>query len=92
MKTQNLLKNIRLLTFTVLATLISFSTYATASDDQNDTRGGGESAAIEVTVNESLDLEQWMLEESFFTISESAVSEEMPLQNWMLKWNSTAMN
>lgn len=87
MKTQNFLNSIRLLTFTVLAMLFSFGTLANTSDDKNSGRGGGESTIVEVTVNESLDLEQWMLEESFFMVSESAVSEDMPLQNWMLNWN-----
>jgi len=88
MRTQNLLNTIRLLTYTILISLVAYSATANTKTDSALFSGEGEGKGEEATQEERIELEQWMLKRDNFSVSEtnkeSKTNEGHPLKSWML--------
>lgn len=89
MKTQNFLTTVRLMTYTMILALFTFSASVYATEDDKYLPGGGEESESTKQV-ERIELEKWMLEEEHFTIEsklQNNISESHPLENWMIEGN-----
>ena len=96
MKTQNILKGIRLMTFFMVFGLLTFSTYA--FNEGEELRKGGDGASeriMEEADKSEVELEDWMMDVNNFTVKGkekinldwvyTGNSEEiMSLEDWMM--------
>lgn len=94
MKTQNILKGIRLMTFVIAGIFISFNLSAGEPQMKDGKSNECCDAAIEVQNENSIGLNEWMLKDENFVVTEDLhkkvnleqVDNEIPLQleDWMM--------
>jgi hypothetical protein len=95
MKKENILKGIRLMTFILVAGFISFNAHA--GDKENNLRNmnSGEGQKTEDTQSQQIELEEWMLDMSNFTVirkesnafnlnTQVEAETEIQFEDWML--------
>ena len=95
MKTQNILRGIRLMTFSMVLSMLAFNANAISEEDELKKAGKGEGEKTEERVDSDDRIEEWMLEEKNFTVKGNEVysvdwvyttetEHEIQLEDWMI--------
>ena len=85
MRTQNFLNSIRLMTYTLVMSLFVINAFAGFGDDDKVVSGGDERIMVESS-QEQINIEQWMLNDDFFSLSQTQEQnlDQLALENWMI--------
>jgi len=85
MRSQNFLNSIRLMTYTLVMSLFVINAFAGYGDDDKVVSGGEKRRMAEIS-QEQINIEQWMLNDDFFSLSntEDQNIDQLALEDWMI--------